>query len=681
MDHIPQLPIQGDTADFLLAIWGNGPHAICWMNPGGPFTYDIVSLPGHVLEHLHQLQGADVWVSAHPLKSRPLRGRGDRDDVAEVVALPADLDWAHPTRRTDDPLPSEAEVRDGLRRLGPDLQPSIVVHSGHGLQAYWLLAYAITDLDEAEQLIDQLDAALARVGLANGRSDLPSILRLPGTQNHKGGQPVPVTIEKLDSERRFTPPYLRKRLPQASGGSRKGGTKHRRGSVTDGQQQLTNLVVTRYGGHDIDVWRDGSVHIVRPGKPARDGSSASIIVGDRGDAILSVFSDHWDPIGRRPTDHGPAREWMLGADGELCHPSQIDKQITINVQPQPPAVIDVYQPDATSVFIDWQVFAKRDTDAHDWLVENFWPLGRAMALWAGAKEGKSELVLWCAAKLAMGEHPWTGTAMTPIDVAYFDFEMTEDDLDERLSDFGFDLDRLDRLHYALLPPIHALDTETGGAELLGLVESVNAQAVIIDTFARVVNGEENSADTVKEFYRHTGIRLKQAGIGYLRLDHAGKDRTRQMRGTSAKRDDIDIIWAQRRTTTGVLLDCTGSSRLNWVGPQLAVDRDVDAKTGIVSYSSSVRIGWPSGTAEKAAELDQVNLPLDAGRPAAVAALKAAGLKPGRLQVLGSALKYRREAAPTVPNPVGTVLGNSKPGTTGEQPEDGPADLFSDQPKQ
>jgi hypothetical protein len=346
-------------------------------------------------------------------------------------------------------------------------------------------------------------------------------------------------------------------------------------------------------------------------------------------------------------------------------------------------VIDVDQPDRlidrAGVFINWQEFAKRDTVPHAWLVEQFWPLGRAMALWASAKEGKSELVLWCVAKLAMGEHPWTGQPVQPVDIAYFDFEMTEDDLDERLSDFGFDLDRLDRLHYALLPPIHALNAAEGGAELFELVRSVNAQAVVIDTLIAAIVGDENKSETVHEFTRHTGLRLKQAGIAYLRTDHAGKADKKAPRGTSAKQADVDVTWNLRRTNTGVRLSCAQGSRLSWVGPSLDVDRIIDPQTGIVSYSMPIRMGWPTGTAEKAAELDKVGLPLDAGRPTAVAALKAAKLQPGRNEVVAAALKYRREKASQSISVPGTAQTAPVPRDSDNDVGTGPGDLFSDQP--
>jgi hypothetical protein len=293
--------------------------------------------------------------------------------------------------------------------------------------------------------------------------------------------------------------------------------------------------------------------------------------------------------------------------------------------------------------INWTEFMHRDDGERRWLVPGFWPWGRAMALWASAKVGKSELALWCAVKLALGEDPWSGKKIEPVEVAYFDFEMTPDDLGDRLSAFDIDPQRLDHLHYFQLPPMHALDTEAGGREIETLVRRHGAQAVVIDTFGRAVAGEENDADTVRAFYQHAGSRLKRLGVGYLRLDHAGKDQTKGQRGSSAKRDDVDVVWSMRRAKAGeVTLVCAGSSRLDWVS-DLTVTRSDD--DGTVSYSAVVA-RWPAGTGPKAKELDDLGVPLTATRREAEDALRAAGLKPGRLSVLCSALKYRRESGGT-----------------------------------
>jgi hypothetical protein len=328
----------------------------------------------------------------------------------------------------------------------------------------------------------------------------------------------------------------------------------------------------------------------------------------------------------------------------------------------------------SSIFINWHEFAQRDSTERQWLVEGFWPWGRSMALWAGAKEGKSELVLWCAGCLALGRHPWTGEAIEPIHVAYFDFEMSEDDLEQRLSDLDFDPLELDYLHYAIYPILPPLDTEAGGEEFIGHVEGCKAQAVVIDTFGRGTAGEENKSDTVHNFYRHTAMRLKQMGVGYLRLDHAGKDPRLGQRGTSAKRDDVDVAWHQKRTGNNVELDCEGSSRLSWVGPRLLVNRVVAPRTGLVRYViPTVWLGWTEAAVAKAKELDDLGAPLDISKRQAITLLQSRGYKPGRIATLLEALRCRKTVqrgsgtTPTSPIP------EPEPGTAGN-PE---KDLFSD----
>jgi hypothetical protein len=405
-------------------------------------------------------------------------------------------------------------------------------------------------------------------------------------------------------------------------------------------------------------------------------------VGSRHDAMLRIIS--WafamNALDLRTALAQIKTAWLALTAGEGREDEVTDVATWVVGQEQAKraAPIDVYQP-GESIFLDWQAFANRDTTVHRWLVENFWPWGRAMALWASAKEGKSELALWCAAKLALGEHPWTGQPIEPVDIAYFDFEMTEDDLEERLSDFGFDPLRLEHLHYAILPTLPPLDSNLGGEALLQWVTSVDAKAVVIDTFARSVIGPEDKSDTVGAFARCTGNRLKALGIGYLRTDHAGHDTSKNhARGSSAKRDDVDVAWRQHRTSSGVALDCTGSSRLGWVGPHLRIDRITNPTDQLVSYSSPISFGVPAGVSAKIAELDQLKVPLDAGRPAAIRALQAAGLKPGRIAVLAAALKARKERPATGVSTSGTAApapsGNESDGTNGNSEE--PPDLFS-----
>ena len=122
-----------------------------------------------------------------------------------------------------------------------------------------------------------------------------------------------------------------------------------------------------------------------------------------------------------------------------------------------------------------------------------------------------------------------------------------------------------------------LDSAAGGQRLLEEVHKTKAQLVVIDTLIRTVEGEENSADTIKNFNRYTGTSLKANGIALLRIDHAGKDITRGQRGTSAKRDDVDVVW-QLRPAGGDLPGKTmltlqrEAARIDWVQQDIHITR-------------------------------------------------------------------------------------------------------------
>lgn len=100
---------------------------------------------------------------------QPGLSRWKRGGAAEVVALPAFY--------TDIDDPTDAAL---MKLRGARLHPSVIVHSGGGYHAYWLLDEPTTDLHTARQVLQ----GLARVFGGDGLSPAQS-LRLPGTVNHK----------------------------------------------------------------------------------------------------------------------------------------------------------------------------------------------------------------------------------------------------------------------------------------------------------------------------------------------------------------------------------------------------------------------------------------------------------------------------------------------------------------
>ncbi len=221
-------------------------------------------------------------------------------------------------------------------------------------------------------------------------------------------------------------------------------------------------------------------------------------------------------------------------------------------------------------------------DDTQWLIEPIIPAKRSAALYAAGKTGKSLLVLDFVTAAASGRPILGGAPLeTPIHILYVDQEMTQPDLQERLHSLGYaqpDQTLTEHLHYYQLSPWPPLDTPAGGQRLLAEALKVGAQLVVIDTLIRTVDGEENSADTIKNFSRHTATPLKANDIALLRIDHAGKDLTRGQRGTSAKRDDVDVVWLLQ-TATGTLPGKTmltlkrEAARVDWIQEDIHITRD------------------------------------------------------------------------------------------------------------
>lgn len=291
--------------------------------------------------------------------------------------------------------------------------------------------------------------------------------------------------------------------------------------------------------------------------------------------------------------------------------------------------------------IDWSEFWNRDRGSEEWAIPGILPARRAATIYAAHKTGKSLLSLDLAVSVATGRPVLGQDATEPRDVVYLDMEMTEDDLDERLTDLGVGPgDDVSRLHYYLLPTIPPLDTASGGLLLREIVRRHGATLVVIDTMARAVAGEENSADTYRAYYLHTWLLLKQDGAAVLRLDHAGKDVTKRERGSSAKGDDVDLSWELRSTGGSDFLLTRKFSRVSWVPEKIPLRRETEPLRHVIAAQS-----FPPGTAQCVSHLDALGVPIDAPVSVALAALQAAKLSPRGKPIVVAAQRTRRGPRP------------------------------------
>lgn len=301
-------------------------------------------------------------------------------------------------------------------------------------------------------------------------------------------------------------------------------------------------------------------------------------------------------------------------------------------------------PAHTLELVDWSTFWDRDLNAATWVVEPLIAEGRGHALFAPGGTGKSLLGLCIAAAVATGRPILNKPQGPPRHVLYLDYEMTDLDLQERLESMGYGPDDdLAHLHYALLPSLPPLDTREGAVALVAAAVAVGAEFVVIDTFGRAVAGDENEADTVRNFYRMTGMALKARGIASLRIDHAGKDLEKGQRGTSAKNDDVDVVW-QLRKADGGFVAVAKKRRMGWIPEtvDIAMSEDDD---GVLTFTCEPTI-WPTGTMQTADWTKALGIDPTTPVRKVMAILRAETDRPALAQtktnVVTAALRYRRQ---------------------------------------
>jgi hypothetical protein len=172
----------------------------------------------------------EVYAGAAPRLGKD----GSKAGVSRLWALWADLD-------KKDGYTRESRFKQLLELPH---HPSILVWTGGGLHAYWLLRESAEGLDElnhAERIMRQVAKGLG----GDPVHDRSRIMRVPGTQNFKFGEPRPVVMEHYNPDLRYGLEDLKEMaeaLPRkANDDSDKGGAVQRdvlSGPIRKGQRNV-----------------------------------------------------------------------------------------------------------------------------------------------------------------------------------------------------------------------------------------------------------------------------------------------------------------------------------------------------------------------------------------------------------------------------------------------------------
>ena len=414
--------------------------------------------------------------------------------------------------------------------------------------------------------------------------------------------------------------------------------------------------------------RNGATYWRRPGKD-RGGISASLDAVAPG--VLNIFSTNAPIPQGGYTAFGYTAATRHQGDWKALSQALRTANPDILTAPPTPTPTSPAEPTADddnyllNQLVNWPTFWTQEHQTEDWIAKPLIARGRQTALYAEAKSGKSWITLNVVAALATGTPILGQPAQPPVHVLYLDYEMTENDLYERLDEFGYGPEHdLTHLHYALIPSLPPLNSHHGAHAVLRLAQLCNAQVVIVDTTGRAVEGEENSADTYRDFARTTGLELKRAGIALIRTDHAGKDSSRGQRGSSAKNDDVDLVYRIRKTEQGVQLIRT-HSRISWA-PQ-TVDLIVDdlGDTTTIRLATPIDPGYTTEQIALAHQLEHLGIPRTHTLNDIADQAKQLGIKARRKTILAAAKAYKAMRDPLEARDEKTKL----PGTTtGTEPK-------------
>jgi uncharacterized protein (DUF927 family) len=214
-----------ETTKFFHLLYSKitAPHfAYLWTKQRGIFSFQINDETQRVNMARKAVQladsGVDVWHSVNPVCVQPSNDkRGDETVVAFQIACVVDIDIRSVAHKGD---PSKLAADFDEAKSFLPFTPSLIIHSGYGLHAYYIFdtPIKITD-DNREQLKCRNNLLLDITRLrANGKKidgvgDLPRIMRTPGTFNYKlGADNAPLCHIVEDFGLRFSPDDLDKKL-------------------------------------------------------------------------------------------------------------------------------------------------------------------------------------------------------------------------------------------------------------------------------------------------------------------------------------------------------------------------------------------------------------------------------------------------------------------------------------
>jgi AAA domain-containing protein len=475
----------------------------------------------------------DVWFGVAPRRAQLSEGR--RGGVGDCVSIPAfwlDIDVASDVHKMPNLPQSYEEARQLV--LSFPLAPSMVVRSGYGLQCWWRLHEALV-ADEALELLSRWQATWERLALGAGvhvdnTSNIDRVMRLPGTFNFKGVEPVLVTFKSGPKvyEHADVSELLDSPSP-TSNEHKRTTTAHLAGSRFNEAHIDCERIILQTGCTLVRTDVNGDRHYHFPG--ASNETSCTLYADDGHCTIWSeTMAAQYGLELRRPYD--PFGLWVYvehHGDFSLAHTVLVEKGIVdrydrIGDLMEAKQREKVKPPERLKV----TVVSASTRERVKWLWYGWLPAGKLIILDGDPDVGKSTLSIEIAARVSRGAEMPDGTeGIKASDVVLLS---GEDDLEDtivwRLLAANADIDRVHYVHAALddegeLPVTIPRD--------LGLIEQLvlsnNAALVIVDVLDEYLDERVDSHknQSVRRVLQQVRAMARRTGCAVVMLRHLRKE--------------------------------------------------------------------------------------------------------------------------------------------------------------
>jgi AAA domain len=438
---------------------------------------------------------------------REALGERQRGTAARVIALSglwADIDVKGEAHQADNLPPT---VKDALRITEAiPLKPTLIVHSGHGLQVWWLFKelWIFEDEDErreAQKLSRRFQATLdhraKRYGWQmDGTHDISRVFRPPGTLNHKL-KPVEVRVMRYDEGARYNPAdfeqYVLEGAPEGEHEVNFEGNGH----DPEAARALLGLLRDRISSRILDTIEGGpdAFEPLRGGDGSPSGADASVCealveAGLTDPQIRSFFRTF--PIG---TKGKYAREGRRG-DDYLARTIKSQRQWVaenrnrVDIEDDLERTAEEVRPEEVG-----RLLSGVEPEEVSWQWPSWLALGKLTLVDGDPGLGKSAMTLDLAARVSAGKPFPDGTRCEAGGVVLLSAEDgLADTIRPRLDAAGADTSKV--LSLATVPDEDGHNRLLSIPEDLGIMEEgirrVRARLVVVDPLMAFLSANANS---------------------------------------------------------------------------------------------------------------------------------------------------------------------------------------------